>query len=233
MDHVQVMWLRARTSWSPQEFISRIDECQVSNDCNDKTTFTNFSLCLRGEAEEWHSSKVHHLKLTAAQKTWHGFACFTRGNLQLHLTINSSLMDWPTWLTNQEKIQGSFSHGYKNCSTFFMRTTLPKESNQIDQPNSRLATTRRTHSPNMPTITSRHTTSSYLLKSSRPLPWKTFANFCPTRIKLASRWMMPKKTFFTEHQVEKDKHSILPSPLLSYVENEVLWIWPMLCLETV
>jgi hypothetical protein len=74
-----------------------------------------------------------------------------------------------------------------------MRTTLPKESNQIDQPNSRLATTRRTYSPNMPTITSRHTTSSYLLKSSRPLPWKTFANFCPTRIKLASRWMMPKK----------------------------------------
>jgi len=53
-----------------QEFISRIDECQVSNDWNDTTTFANFRLCLRGEAEEWLSSTARHLKLTAAQKNW-------------------------------------------------------------------------------------------------------------------------------------------------------------------
>ena len=53
-----------------QEFILRIDECQISNDWNDTTTFANFRLCLRGEAEEWLSSTVRHLKLTAAQKTW-------------------------------------------------------------------------------------------------------------------------------------------------------------------
>jgi hypothetical protein len=35
------------------QFISRIDECQVSNEWNDTTTFANFSLCLRGEADEW------------------------------------------------------------------------------------------------------------------------------------------------------------------------------------
>jgi len=55
---------------SAQEFINRIDECQVSNDWNDTTTYANFRLCLRGEAEEWLSSTVRHLKLTAAQKTW-------------------------------------------------------------------------------------------------------------------------------------------------------------------
>ena len=53
-----------------QEFMLRIDECQVSNDWNDVTTFANFRLCLRGEAEEWLSSTVRHLKLTPAQKTW-------------------------------------------------------------------------------------------------------------------------------------------------------------------
>jgi hypothetical protein len=53
-----------------QEFILRIDECQISNNWNDITTFTNFRLCLRGEAEEWLSSTVHHLKLTPVQKTW-------------------------------------------------------------------------------------------------------------------------------------------------------------------
>jgi len=51
------------------EFISRINECQVSNYWNDTTTFANFQLCLHAEAEEWLSSTVRHLKLTVAQKT--------------------------------------------------------------------------------------------------------------------------------------------------------------------
>jgi hypothetical protein len=61
---------QAKDTVSVQEFISRMDECQVSNDWNNMMTFANFRLCLRGEAEEWLSSTVHHLKLTAAQKTW-------------------------------------------------------------------------------------------------------------------------------------------------------------------
>jgi hypothetical protein len=61
---------KAKDTVTVQEFISRIDECQVSNDWNDTTTFANFWLCLRGEAEEWLSSTVRHLKLTVAQKTW-------------------------------------------------------------------------------------------------------------------------------------------------------------------
>jgi hypothetical protein len=60
---------KAKDTVTAQEFISRINECQVSNYWNDTTTFANFQLCLRGEAEEWLSSTVRHLKLTAAQKT--------------------------------------------------------------------------------------------------------------------------------------------------------------------
>jgi hypothetical protein len=74
-----------------------------------------------------------------------------------------------------------------------MRTTLHTESNRNVQLNFRLATTQRTHSPNMPMITSRHKTSFCLPKSSRPLPRRTFANYCPTRTKLASPWMTPTK----------------------------------------
>jgi hypothetical protein len=61
---------KAKDTVTAQEFILRIDECQVSNDWNDTITFANFRLCLRGEAEEWFSSTVRHLKLKAAQKTW-------------------------------------------------------------------------------------------------------------------------------------------------------------------
>jgi hypothetical protein len=61
---------KGKDTVTAQEFVNRIDECQVSNDWNDVTTFANFRLCLRGEADEWLSSTVRHLKLTAAQKTW-------------------------------------------------------------------------------------------------------------------------------------------------------------------
>ena len=50
--------------------MARIDECQIANDWNDTTTYANFSLCLRGEADEWLASKVRLLELTPAQKTW-------------------------------------------------------------------------------------------------------------------------------------------------------------------
>ena len=39
------------------QFMARIDECQVANDWNDTTTYANFSLCLKGEADEWLASK--------------------------------------------------------------------------------------------------------------------------------------------------------------------------------
>ena len=52
------------------EFMARIDECQVTNEWNDITTFSYFRLALRGQADKWLSSIVRHLQLTAAQKTW-------------------------------------------------------------------------------------------------------------------------------------------------------------------
>jgi hypothetical protein len=55
---------------SAMEFMARIDECQVTNEWNDTTTFSNFWLALRGQADKWLSSIVCHLQLTAAQKTW-------------------------------------------------------------------------------------------------------------------------------------------------------------------
>ncbi len=42
---------KAKDSVTVQEFISRIDECQVSSHWNNTTMFPNFRLCLWGEAE--------------------------------------------------------------------------------------------------------------------------------------------------------------------------------------
>ncbi len=44
------------------QLMARIDECQVANDWNDTTTYANFSLCLKGEANEWLASKVRLLE---------------------------------------------------------------------------------------------------------------------------------------------------------------------------
>jgi hypothetical protein len=52
------------------QFKARIDECQVANDWNDTTTYTNFSLCLRGEADEWLAYTVCLHEFMAAQRTW-------------------------------------------------------------------------------------------------------------------------------------------------------------------
>jgi hypothetical protein len=52
------------------EFMARIDECQVTNEWNDITTFSYFRLALRGQADKWLSSIVRHMQLTAAQKMW-------------------------------------------------------------------------------------------------------------------------------------------------------------------
>jgi hypothetical protein len=50
------------------EFMAQIDECQVTNEWNDITTFSYFRLALRGQADKWLSSIVWHMQLTAAQK---------------------------------------------------------------------------------------------------------------------------------------------------------------------
>jgi len=52
------------------EFMACIDECQITNEWNDITTFSYFWLALRGQADKWLSSVVRHLQLTPAQKTW-------------------------------------------------------------------------------------------------------------------------------------------------------------------
>jgi hypothetical protein len=47
---------KGKDTITDQQFISRCNECQVSNDWNDMTAFANFSLCLCVEADEWLSS---------------------------------------------------------------------------------------------------------------------------------------------------------------------------------
>jgi hypothetical protein len=37
---------KAKDTITAQQFISRIDKCQISNDWNNTMTFANFSLCL-------------------------------------------------------------------------------------------------------------------------------------------------------------------------------------------
>ncbi len=49
---------KGKDTVTPTQFMARIDECQIANDWNDTTTYANFSLCLRGEADEWLASKV-------------------------------------------------------------------------------------------------------------------------------------------------------------------------------
>jgi hypothetical protein len=61
---------KGKDTVTPTQFMARIDECQIANDWNDTTTYANFSLCLRGEADKWLASKVRLLELTPAQKTW-------------------------------------------------------------------------------------------------------------------------------------------------------------------
>jgi hypothetical protein len=58
-----------KDTMSALDFISRINECQISNDWNDVTTYANFCRCLGGEAEKWLASKARYLELTPAKKT--------------------------------------------------------------------------------------------------------------------------------------------------------------------
>jgi hypothetical protein len=184
---------KGRDTVTAQEFISRIDECQVSNDWNDTTTFTNFRLCLRVETEEWLSSTVRHLKLTMAQKTWtHIRPLFKR---EFATTSDDKLI--VDGLANLAHKQGEnprkFFSRLEKLSTSSMKTTHPTGSSQNAQLNFRLATTQRMRSLNMPMIMLRHTINSFWPKYLRQQLWKTFASCCRTRTKLASPWMMPTK----------------------------------------
>jgi len=101
------------------EFMARIDECQVTNEWNNITTFSYFRLALHGLADKWLSSIIRNLHLTAAQKTW---TCirrpnsgqFSKQNCLLSQTKNLSSMDSPNFHTGQIKIHECFSHIWKN-----------------------------------------------------------------------------------------------------------------------
>jgi hypothetical protein len=61
---------KSKDTVTATQFMARIDECQVANDWNDTTTYANFSLCLRGEADKWLAYTVRLQNLKAAQQTW-------------------------------------------------------------------------------------------------------------------------------------------------------------------
>jgi hypothetical protein len=48
----------------------RIDDCQVTNEWSDITTFSYFRLALCGQADKWLSAVIQHVQLAPAQKTW-------------------------------------------------------------------------------------------------------------------------------------------------------------------
>jgi hypothetical protein len=125
---------KGKDTVTAQEFVTRIDECQVSNDWNDTTTFASFHLCLRGEADEWLSSTVRHLKLTAAQKTWTRIRPLFKKEFAT-TSDDKLIMDG---LANprqagKAKTQGNFFQDWKRCSTSYTRTTPPTESSQSVQ----------------------------------------------------------------------------------------------------
>jgi hypothetical protein len=98
--------------------MARIDECQVTNEWNDITTYSYFRLALRVQADKWLSSIVRHLQLTAAQK--HGLASdqFLKQNLLLSQMTSSSLTVWPSFCIDQMRIPGCFSHDWRSSSMF-------------------------------------------------------------------------------------------------------------------
>jgi len=117
----------------------------------------------------------------------------SRRNLQPRLTISSSSTGLPIWPTDTDRTPGNSSPSWRNFLTFSMKTMLHTKSSQTAQLNFRPATSWRMPSPNMPAIPSKHTTSFCLLKSSKPVLRKMFANYCPTKTKLGSPSMMPTK----------------------------------------
>jgi hypothetical protein len=117
-------------------------------------------------------------------------------------------MDWPTWLTSQVKTPEYSSQGWKNFSTSSMKTTLRTESSQTTRLNFQLETTRRMHSPNIPTITSNHTTSFSSIRSLKQQLQKTFVNCCRIRIKPASPSTMLIK--HSSQSIELDRTSASP-----------------------
>jgi len=94
---------------SASEFMARMDECQVTNEWNDITTFSYFRLALRDQADKWLSSIVCHLQLKAGQKTWTHIRPVFKQNLLLFWMTNSSLMVWQNWHTDLMKTHGCFS----------------------------------------------------------------------------------------------------------------------------
>jgi hypothetical protein len=73
---------------TPLELMAFIDECQVTNEWNDIMTFSYFRLALSGQADQWLSSIIRHLQLTAAQKHGPASGQFSKQNLLLSQMTN-------------------------------------------------------------------------------------------------------------------------------------------------
>ncbi len=121
---------------SASEFMARMDECQVTNEWNDITTFSYFRLALRGQADKWLSSIVRHLQLMAGQKTWTHIRPVFKAEFAAFWTTNSSLMVWQNWHTDLMKTHGCFSHIWRNWDTFSKKITHHTEWSRPNRPNS-------------------------------------------------------------------------------------------------
>jgi hypothetical protein len=142
------------------QFMARIDECHVANDWNDTTTYVNFSLCLRGEADEWLASKVRLLELTAAQRTWTRVCPLFKREFAA-CSDDKLIIDGLANLAHKPgENPRKFNPDWKNYSIRSTKITLPTGSNpNVRHPYSHRVPTPRTCSRALPTTASGPTTS--------------------------------------------------------------------------
>jgi len=115
------------------EFMARIDECHVTNEWNDITTFSYFRLALLSQADKWLSSVVWHLQLTPAQKTWTRIRPSFKTELLHFQMTKSSLTALQTSHTGLVKIPGCFSRDWRNLFMSSKKTMPPTMSSSKGQ----------------------------------------------------------------------------------------------------
>jgi hypothetical protein len=152
---------KSKDTVTATQFMARIDKCQVTNDLNDTTTYANFSLCLRGEADERLAYTVRLHNLMAAQRMWtHIHPLFTRELAAV--SDNKLIVDS---LANLAHRQGEnprkFMARLEKLLNTLHKIMLRIVSNQIvRQLINRKAHTEKKTSPPSPMTASRPTTNS-------------------------------------------------------------------------
>jgi hypothetical protein len=198
---------KGKDTVTAQEYINRIDECQVSNDWNDTMTFANFRLCLRGEAEEWLSSTARHLKLTAAQKTWTMIGPLFKREFAT-TSDDKLIIDGLTNLVHRHgensrkffsRLQKLFNVLHENYASYRIKPDRPAPI----QPQGTYTQDALTQFANDSVEAYNKFLFAQVFKAAAPENVrKLLSHKDQTRLRVDDTY----QTFFTEHRVEQDKH---------------------------